>query len=203
MKCVSTGSNNAASNYHDLEPTRLRLSFFRFISQLQSIYSPPVMKQDLYLYVWSLLYLSQESRCSCFHGFSFLIKQLHWALSAWSIFRSRCYIVISVSHQRRRKTPLIVALWAQILRPNSLDIRRSSPTHNRTFRTDHTRFREPVARCRDSSSVWHLWNRLRKVSKALMTELQPYWRWRVEGKSRLRWLHAWVSTLDKWMMLKV
>lgn len=122
MKCAFTGSNNAASNYHDLEPTRLRLSFFRFISQLQSIYSPPVMKQDLYLYVWSLLYLSQESRCSCFHGFSFLIRQLHRALSAWSIFRSRRYTVISASHQRRRKTPLIVTLWPQIVRPNSLDI---------------------------------------------------------------------------------
>lgn len=125
MKYASTGSTTRRLIIATWKPTRLRLSFFRFISQLQSIY-PPVMKQDLYLYVWSFLYLPQESRCNCFHGFSFLIRQLHRALSARSIFRLRYYTVcISASHQRRRKTLLVVALWMLIVRPNSLDIRRA------------------------------------------------------------------------------
>lgn len=117
------------SNYRGFKPRHGFLS--RFISQLQSIYPPPVMKQDLYLRGWSLLYLSQEiARRSLLSRFlSFLIRQLRRVLSARPIFRSR-HLRSLRHHTKGDGKHLTVAPRAPIVRPNCLDIWRSRARSN-------------------------------------------------------------------------
>jgi len=174
---------------------------FRFISQLQSIYSPPIMKQDLYLCTADHFCTCPENRAAVALSFavspSSLGNYVEFYLRVWFFARVTSWSLLLPSQQRRWKTHFVVAL-APIARPNGLDIRRlNAPIELSAPIVSGNRLRivtwAQVPR-------WRLWNKLEKDLRNSRVATLCGSRHRVERKLRLC-LVAHVSTLDKWTML--